>query len=251
MIRSARFGLAVAASPHLLLWMAGTLSAEIIAGICFVGRSRGAVKLLDGFKKGHHRIPDAANDATQGFLARICEPELQREAEGLFQRIRGRLGYKRPQISLSLSPALAVLTAADFTLEIAYALDAHDPASYSVTQTLLQLRSGDLAQTEDFSAVFDGMFSEISFALKKGARVEAVIDAIESLDDAHGLSVDYPSDCSECRISVDNISAEIRFTGATLDLVFPRSGSPRELIEEFKKVRDAFAVSRELHAMIG
>lgn len=227
------------------------LSTDIVSAISFVGRSRGAVKLLDGFKKGHHRIPDAANEATHGFLARICEPELQREAEALFQRIRGRLGYKRAQISLSLSPALAVLTAADFTLEIAYALDVDDPASYSVTQTLLQLRSGDLAQTEDFSAVFDGMFSEISFALKKGAGVESVIDAIESLDEAHGLAVDYPSDCSECRISVKDVSAEIRFTGATLDMVFPRSGSPRELISEFARVRDAFAVSRELMAMIG
>jgi len=230
--------------------MAVRLSTAIVSEIRFVGRSLGAVKLLDGFKKGHHRVPDAANDATRGFLARICEPELQREAEALFQRIRGGLGYKRTQISLSLSPAHAVLTAADFTLEIAYALHADDPANYSVTQTLLHLRSGDLAQTENFSAAFDGMFSEISFELKKGARIEAVIDAIESLDDLHGLSVDYPSDCSECRITVKNVSAEIRFTGATLDMVFPGSGSPRELIAEFERVRAAFAVSKELATLI-
>ena len=231
--------------------MAGGLSAETVAGICFVGRSGGAVKLLDGFRKGHHRVPDEANEVTHGFLARICEPALQREAEALFQQVRTKLGYKRTQLSLSISPALAVLTTADFTLEIAYALDADDPADYSVTQTLLHLRSGDLARTGDFETVFAGMFTEISFGLKKGARVEAVIDAIEGLDGGDGLRVDYPADCSECRISVADVSAEIRFNGASLEMVFPRAGSPRELIEEFERVRGAFAVNPELAALIG
>lgn len=231
--------------------MGAGLSREIVAAIRFIGRGGGAVKSLDGFKKGHHTVPDEANAVTNGFLGKICESELQEQAEALFQSVRSGLGYKRRDLSLSVSPALAVLNAKDFTVEIAYALEADDPARYAVTQTLLQLRNGDLAHTEEFSGIFAGAFTEVSFALAKGARVEAVIDAIESLDDAHGLSVEYPSDCSECRISVDNVSAEIRFTGATLDLVFPRSGSPRELIAEFGKVRDAFAVSRELMAMIG
>ena len=40
-------------------------------------------------------------------------------------------------------------------------------------------------------------------------------------------------------------------TGATLDMVFPRAASPRELMAEFAAVRGAFAVSRELAGLIG
>jgi hypothetical protein len=231
--------------------MAGALSAEIIAGISFIGRGGGAVKALDGFKKGHHTVPDAANAVTNAFLGKICAPELEAQAEALFKSVRTGLGYKRRDVSLELGPAMAVLSARDFTVEIAFALEPADPARYAVTQTLLQLRSGDLAQTDEFAAIFAGIFSEISFALKKGAAVEAVVDAIEALDDAHGLSVDYPANCSECRISVKGVSAEIRFTGATLDMVFLGSGSPRELMEEFERVRGAFAVSKELASLIG
>jgi hypothetical protein len=230
--------------------MAGALSAEIVAGISFIGRDGGAVKALDGFKKGHHTVPDTANAVTNAFLAKICAPEMESRAEALFQSVRTGLGYKRRDLSLEVGPAAATLSARDFTFEIAFALEQDDPARYAVTQTLLQLRSGELAQTDEFAAIFAGMFSEISFTLKKGAEVEEVIDAIEALDSAHGLEVDYPADCSECRIHAKGITAEIRVTGATLDMVFPGSGSPRELISEFERVRDAFAMSRELAALI-
>jgi hypothetical protein len=46
------------------------------------------------------------------------------------------------------------------------------------------------------------------------------------------------------------VDAQVRCTGATLDLVFPRAGSPRELIAGFAAVRGAFAVSRELAGLL-
>lgn len=231
--------------------MASGLSAEIIAGISFIGRDGGAVKALDGFKKGHHTVPDAANAVTNAFLAKICAPEMESRAEALFQRVRTGLGYKRRDVSLELGPATAVLVARDFTVEIGYALEPANPARYAITQTLLHLKSGDLAQTDEFATIFAGMFSEISFTLKKGAPVEAVVDAIEALDSKHGLAVNYPADCTECTITVKGVTAEIRFDGASLDMVFPGTGSPRELIAEFERVRGAFAVSKELTVLIG
>jgi hypothetical protein len=50
---------------------------------------------------------------------------------------------------------------------------------------------------------------------------------------------------------VDGVDARVRCTGAALDLVFPRAGSPGELIEAFAAVRGAFAVSRALSGLIG
>lgn len=230
--------------------MASALSSDIIAGIGFIGRSGGAVKTLHGFKKGHHTLPDAANATTNAFLGKICAAELGEQAEALFQRVRAELGYKRREISLALASPGAVLAAKDFTVEITYALENADPARYLVTQILHSLRSDDLAQTEEFAAVFAAMFSEITFGLKKGARVEAVIDAIEALDETAGLAVNYPADCRECIIGVQGVDAQVRCTGATLDIVFPRAGSPRDLIAGFAAVRGAFAVSRELAGLL-
>ena len=227
-----------------------SLPSTIIAGIGFTGRIGGAVKALRGFKKGRHSVPDVANATTNAFLGKICAGELGEQAEALFQRVRTGLGYRRRDVTLELAAPVAVLAAKDFTVEINYALEAANPARYLVTRQMHSLRSGELAQTEEFAGIFAAMFSEITFALKKGARVEAVVDVIEALDDGAGLTVNYPADCRECVIGVPGVDAQVRCTGATLDLVFPRAGSPRELIAGFAAVRGAFAVSRELAGLL-
>lgn len=231
--------------------MPAVLPSSIVAEIEFVGRAGGQVKSLAGFKKGHHTLPDAVTPATTAFLGKLCADELAEAGEALFQAVRMGLGYKRKDISLSVSAPTAVLAAKDFSVELAYALDAADPARYTLTQWLRELRSAELAQTEEFSAIFDGRFSEISFALKKGARVEAVIDVIEALDGEGGMTVSYPSDCSECVIAVSGVEAQVRCTGASLDVVFARGGAPRDLIAGFAAVREAFGINRELAGLIG
>lgn len=231
--------------------MSAQLPSSVIASICFVGRTGGQVKSLAGFKKRHHSVPDAANATTNAFLGKICEPELTEEAEGLFQEVRTGLGYKRKEISLSVTPPLATLAAKDFSVEIVYVLEDADPARYAVTTTLRELRDLDLARGEAFSGIFAAKFAEISFALQKGARVEAVIDAIEALDGEGGLAVQYPSDYRECTISVTGVDAIVRCTGAALEIVFPRNGSPAELVDAFLAVRDAFQISKPLAGLIG
>ncbi|MFI5357741.1 MAG: hypothetical protein ACHQ4G_10440, partial [Opitutales bacterium] len=159
--------------------------------------------------------------------------------------------YRRQDLTLGCTSPLAVLTAKDFTFEIHYALDEADPARYAVTQTLLDVREGDLMQSEAFNAIFAGMFTELSFALRQGARVEAVVDAIEALDGDAPMRVDYPSDCRECIIGVTGVEAQVRCTGASLDMIFPRAGAPRELLAEFAAVRSAFQLSKALAGLIG
>jgi hypothetical protein len=227
-----------------------SLPSTIIAGIGFTGRTGSAVKALRGFKKGRHSVPDVANATTNAFLGKICAGELGEQAEAMFQRVRSGLGYKRRDVTLELTAPVAVLAAKDFTVEISYALEAANPARYLVTRLMHSLRSGELAQTEEFAGIFAAMFSEITFSLKKGAQVEAVIDLIEALDEEAGLAVNYPADCRECMISVEGVDAQVRCTGATLDMVFPHAGSPRELIAGFAAVRGAFAVSRELARLL-
>ena len=122
---------------------------------------------------------------------------------------------------------------------------------YAVTTTLRELHDIDVARRETFARVFAGRFSEISFSLKKGARVEAVIDAIEALDGEGGLSVQYPSDYHDCVIRVSGVEAEVRCTGASLEVIFPRGASPAELVDAFASVREAFQISKALKALIG
>lgn len=231
--------------------MADTLPSRVVASIAFVGRAGGTVKTLAGFRKGHHTLPDAANAVTNAFLGKICETELAAEAERLFQEARSGLGYKRKDIGLSVTSPGAVLTTRDFTVELTYALDEAEPARYAVTTTMHELRDIAVARSEAFSRIFAGRFTAISFGLKKGVRVEAVIDAIEALDGEGGIGVVYPSDYHDCAIRVEGVEAEVHCTGATLEVVFPRGAAPAELIDAFVAVREAFQISKVLSGLIG
>ena len=229
---------------------------SVVQQIRFVGRGSGAVKTLRGFKKSHHTVPDAVNATTSAFLAKLCADELAEEAEGFFQRARETFGYKRKDLALDVSSPSAVLTAKDFTLEWAYALDESDPAAWTLVRTLHSVRGSGFLGTEGCAAVFGGLFSELVFALTKGASVEAVIDAIEGLDggkdgddgdeaeDRAALRVDYPSDCGHCVLSVEGVSATVKFEGAELSMVFPRGASPKELLDGFAAVRAAFSLTK-------
>ncbi|HEY9249940.1 MAG TPA: hypothetical protein VIO38_12450 [Rariglobus sp.] len=222
---------------------------SFISQVSLVGRGGGAFKTLRGFDKARHTVPDAVNNATSGFLARLCTPELSEEAEDFFQRAKAAMNYKRKDVGLDVTSPVAVLGAKDFTLEIAYALETADPSSYAITRTLHSIKNGDLLRVEEFNELFAGQFSAIAFALKKGVRVEAVIDAVEGLEgdaDAEGkLRVDYPSDCRDCTLSVAGVAAAVVCDGATLEMRFERSGSPRELVEAFAAVRKAFALTKD------
>ena len=140
---------------------------SFITQVSLVGRSEGAFKNLRGFDRKRHTEPDCVNQATSAFLAKLCAPELAEQAEGFFQSARTALAYKRKEIALDVSTPQAVLSAKDFTLEIAYALDPAAPASYTVTRTLHSIKSGDLLRVAEFDAVFAGQFTAIAFALKK------------------------------------------------------------------------------------
>ena len=198
-----------------------------------------------------HTLPTAANPTTAAFLAKLCATELEATAETLFQSARSSLGYKRLELTLQVASPVAVLTAKDFTFELAYALEEADPSRYSITQTLRDLSNAELVRRPEFESVFSGRFSELTFALQKGVRVEAVIDLVEALEADNQLAVTYPSDCSECTLTVPGLDAVVRCTGATLDLVFPAAGSPAELLDGFAAVRAAFALNPELAAVLG
>jgi hypothetical protein len=231
--------------------MSAERTKSIVAALSFVGHDGGAVKSLPGFQKNRHTLPTAVNAATSAFLAKLCEAELAERAEAFFQRTRDALGYKRRELSLAVASPSALLTAKDFVFEIVYALEPDDPARYLVTHTLRDLRDAEIARRAEFDTVFAGVFTDLSFALRKGVRVEAVIDLVEALDADAGLAVAYPSDCRDCTLTVPGVAAEVRCNGATLDLVFPAAGSPAELLEGFAAVRAAFALSPELAALLG
>lgn len=173
----------------------------------------------------------------------------------MFQRARTAMNYKRKDISLDVGAGQATLTTKDFCWELAYALEAADPARYEITRTLHSLRSPDLVRVPEFDGLFAGQFDAVVFDLARGVRVEALIDAVEALDasEDEGLRVDYPSDCSRCVLTAPGVTARVECDGSSLAMRFERMGSPAECLAEFAALREAFRLSKDrtLAGLIG
>jgi hypothetical protein len=219
-------------------------SHKFVSRISLVGRGHGNLKDLAGFRKQHHTLPDAVNATTTAFLGKLCVGELTAEGEDFYQRSKVALGYKRADLTLEVASPSARLATRNFVLEIDYALEKTDPASYVVTRTLHSLEGGRLVEQSKFDDLFSGVFSGVIFGLAKGVRVEALIDAVEALGGESDLTVSYPSDCRHCVLSVESAQANVVCDGATLEMRFLKSGSPRELVAAFAAVRSAFALAR-------
>ena len=142
-----------------------------------------------------------------------------------------------------MAPPQALLAAKDFALEIAYSFDGDNAGSYRLQWTLSGFTEREFLRGEACQEIFSGRFQELVFSLGKGATVESVIDAVEGLDEDL-LRVDYPSDYGHCMLSVEGVDAQVRFDGAELAMVFPRGGSPRELLDAFLLVREAFSLTK-------
>jgi len=219
-------------------------SQQFVSQISLTGHGQGSVKALAGFKKQHHTLPDAVNATTTAFLGKLCVGEITAEAEDFFQRAKTLLKYKRADLTLEVASPTAQLVTRDFVFELTYALEKPQPDRYTITRTLHSLRNGALIDRAEFDQLFAGAFSGIVFGLTKGVRVESVIDAVEALDEEALLQVDYPSTCQHCVLTVQDVDAEVICDGATLEMRFPKNGSPRELIEAFATMRRAFALTK-------
>jgi hypothetical protein len=226
--------------------------AKILQSFRFSGTTTGVFKSLRNFKKSHHTVPDAVNAATSAFLAKLAHDELAEEGENYFQKARATLNYKRKDIALDVTAGAAVLTAKDFVFEIHYALREADPSEYEITRSLHSVRSADFLFTTDCDALFSRVFREVVFTLAKGASVESVIDAIEGLKDTP-LEVAYPSDYRSCTLSLPEVSAQVRFDGGELAMIFDAPAPPSPLWTQFLELRDVFALTKNpaITALVG
>ena len=209
-----------------------------ILSLCFVGRQWGQVNGLSGFSRKRHRAPDSVCSATQAFLHKLCAPELEEAAEVLFQDVRKHFGYKRREISLELGEA-GKLDCKDFAIRIRYELDPDDPSQYFCETELEPYGAVNLFKSEAFRSSVGARFDRIRFGIASGLNVELVIDAVEE-DESGDLSVDYPSDCSSCEISITGEAARLYIDKTLIELRLGKSVEAAELVAAFHQLGSRF-----------
>lgn len=225
--------------------MSGDGTTGMIRSLAIVGRTRGEVRRLAAFDKKRHTVPDRVCGATQAFLEKLCEPELAEEAEALFQAAREQFGYKRREISLDVGAGFARLETRDFVLELRYELDEEDPSEFVLETVVREVASRDLLESAAFNGAVGSRFDRLRCGLSGQVSVESVIDAVEE-DETGEMSVDYPSDCSNCLVRIEGVAGEVFVDGAVLEVRCGKQVSAERLMQAFERIGEQVFVSAGL-----
>ena len=221
-----------------------------VRNVHLLGSKPGNVKNLPGFRKGFHKVPATLPDTMyERQFGAMAEPDLDRLARDLFERLRAGRGYKRKEINLNLGSPNATLTTTDFTLDLLYTLDADDPGDCLLTHDLHTIRDIGAFADGSLNEVFAGVFNRVSFSFAQSIDME---DLIDELEDAPGgaASLRYPPDCSECVIQLPGFMGTVRVTARELEVVSPAGASPAELVKAFVDASAVLAANPTLERLI-
>ncbi len=229
--------------------MSNSSSAEV-RNVHLLGSRPGNVKNLLGFRKGFHKIPALLPDHSfERQFPAMCEPDLDRLARDLFEKLRAARSYKRKEISFNIGAPDATLTTIDFTLDVRYELDPADPSDCFLVHDLHTIRDIAVFADGSLNEVFAGIFNRVSLKFGESINME---DLIDELEEAPGGAADlqYPPDCSECTVRLPGFAGTVRVTAREFEVVSPAGASPAELVKTFVEASEMLAANSTLEKLI-
>ena len=168
-----------------------------IRSIVLRGKERRPVKKLAGFEK-HHSLPQRADAYHNGWIGKIAAADLEEEINDLVGLLRRQLGLKRADFEAHVDGAAAVVRTSQFEFTVSVALVEGNLSEVCWTRELTPLEHISALKAPGVNEVFGDQLSEIDLQLVHRAEIQELIDAFEE----KGLDVDYPYDCTSCKITL-------------------------------------------------
>ena len=212
-------------------------------GVALVGRSTQPIRSLQGFDKKRHVLPQSMDDYSQRFVAEISNPELDSHLENTYQSLRSAYKFKRKELKrITPAPGCGCVETPFFlfTIQASHCYD--DPNLVTWERSVIQIKSPEQILSPPFATVFDGQFDRIEFTLDPPIDLEDWIDHLESLDHDR-LRLDYDSQVSYCRLTIDQVNAVIEVSESIVSVAQPRPTQTNQILTAFLEVRETILES--------
>ncbi|MCP4449956.1 MAG: caspase family protein [Planctomycetes bacterium] len=217
--------------------------------IDMLGSKGGSIRELSGFRKTHHRIPDAINDRTEMFVQGIASDDVRIEATQLHNSLKANYGYKRKEIQLDIQGASADIATKDFDLSIAFSQNTEDAGDYTIEYLITNVRDPDALQDEGLQKILHQHFDEVRFSIKGRVDLGEIIDAIEA-ETQDQISIDYPPDCSHLKIIPAACRWSINMSTSHISIVNDYLESPASMLDRLKESQGFISGDSILHPLL-
>lgn len=220
-------------------------SATQIKNVAFVRERLGPVKGLSGYKKTYD-LPDRVNAGAQAFIAKISREEITGDINGVFTKLKSAFKFKRADMDLTdPGEGAATIITPYFNYSITIELSKEDLSQVVVRRTVDAIKEPEQLLSDQFSAVFEGVFDSIHFDAPKPIDLVGLIDRIEELE-INDISVDYDPGATHCTLHVKGIAAAITVTPSSLSIVHARPDSPKRLLDSFFQIQRALVEQHDV-----
>lgn len=185
------------------------------------GTETGAIRSLDGFSRGYHKVPDRLSDSADAWCNRLLADTVAEELQTLYQNARDVLHLKRKDLTKEAD----TLDAPAFRYIVETGQSPEDPSEYYITRRL-ELRQGWAVHREALDELFSDDFQQLVVEIDSmDDSFDVLVDRLEDLADASGGEVD--DDDRHQRVTYSREGAWFTFDleKRRLEIAFGRKGA--------------------------
>ncbi|MET4029526.1 MULTISPECIES: caspase family protein [unclassified Bradyrhizobium] len=169
------------------------------------GTETGAIRSLNGFQRGYHKVPDRLSDSAGGWCNRLLADTVAEELQTLYQQTREVLGLKRKDLRKEED----TLDAPAFRYIVETGQNPEEPSEYYITRRL-ELRQGWPAHREALEQLFNDEFQQLVVEFESMEdSFDDLVDRLEEIRDEGGGEVD--DDDRHQRVSYSRDGATFTF----------------------------------------
>ncbi|WP_216851100.1 hypothetical protein [Acidisphaera sp. L21] len=189
------------------------------------GAETGAIRQLDGFKRGYHKVPTDINDSAEGWCHRPLADRGAEELQELYQRARAALNARRKDLRKEEDGGSGDLDTPAFRYSIETGQNPEDPAEYIIRRRL-ELRQGWAAHRAAIDELFGSEFDRLVIEFESiDETFDDFIEKLEDIRDDQGGEVDDDDRNQRVANERDSVTFTFDLKKRWLEISFGQSGA--------------------------
>ncbi len=189
------------------------------------GTETGAIRQLDGFQRGFHKVPTQLSDSADSWCNRLLAAQVAEELQELYQNARTALSARRKDLRKEEEQGAGDLDTPAFRYIIESGQNPDDPSEYYIKRRL-ELRQGWPSHRAAIDELFGNEFERLVIEFESmDDTFDDLVERLEDIRDDQGGDVD--DDDRHQRVSYRRDGATFTFDlrKKRLEISFGQSGT--------------------------
>jgi hypothetical protein len=209
-----------------------------VLNVALVSEQSALVRMLSGFRKKNHTVPDECNYRTQAFVGKLAYEEIAADLDSRFAQFRKDLGFKRLDLKVSEPDSgLGAISTPWFDYRITITQASDDPQSAVFRRQVSDFRDTKAMLSSEFATVFGTLFNSVEFEPPEPIDIEAFIDSLEDRGDSD-LTLEFDRTSTWCQIATPRIPGTLSVETDCIALITAQPELPARLLEAFFSFRE-------------